>query len=297
MSELRLEPWRKRPYGVFAHGIAEHNGHEVPIRVRSPHENIHDEDLPKILNLNGWTTGHESMAVTARTTVRLGHLAVTFDYTNRGGKNPLERNADDGLTVLKCMPEGPLTVTGLSMGGAVGTKVANKTDRPVMRLNLVSPGGYTKGIDGMTKLAMGGALVRESLDDLGLLLASPASAIMVARDGLKNCLRRPIGVAAELDALLHDTVYGDLRQFRQDQLEATVLLAHASNDKLIRRQPLLDSIGEEESDAPGSLIDINLPYRGSHMRLAVDPQLTEDIMRAEFDSTASLERQGNYVPA
>ena len=278
MSELRLEPLRERPYGFFARGVAEHNGHEVAVRIRSPHANLEDVDLPKVINLNGLTADHESMAVPARMCATLGYMAITLDYTNKGFAKPLDRNAEDGLTVLECIPDGPLTIVGLSMGGDVGTIVTDKADRSIETLYAVSPGGYTKVLGQFTLQKLTGAVAGEARDDLSQAMRHPYRELSVGMGCVRNCVHRPLAVISEANTLTHSTVYPELRNIRATRPETKVVLAYASHDHLVPKEPLLASITDEEGSAPGSLIDILAPYDGIHTRLVRDPALTEYVI-------------------
>lgn len=271
MTELSLQPWNKRPYGWIARG---HAG-GVPVCIRSPRCELDDDNLPKIVNFNGLAAGRESMAVAARTAVHgLGYAAITFDYTNTGSDNPLQRNADDGLRVIDALPAGDISLMGLSMGGAVSTKVASQTDRPIQTLHLVAPAAYTKGLDELSWQAVAQAFGEEYIDTAQTCIKQPYRSYLVASHSLRNCMSRPWAVSAELNELRQTSAYDDLRQFRSAQPDSTVVLAHGSNDRLIPRKPLLDSITDEEAATGSPLVDHQVPYPGSHTQLAFDPKLT-----------------------
>lgn len=291
MGELRLEPWKKeRSYGVFARGRVDN----VPVRVRSPHEDIDDATLEKIVLHNGLTTGHESMAAAARTAARMGYAAVTYDYTNLSPRDPLSyfdphswvdplsKNADDGMRVTESLPDGAITQHGLSEGGAVATLVARRTDRDTKWLNLISPGAFIHGIDKLSTAEITKAFCQEAVEEVLASIPNCSVALRVALNSLRTCIERPFSMPVELRQLLHDTAYDDLRAFRLAHTGARVLLAHTSEDRLVPEDMLLASLSVEE--AAGKLIDIDFRYQGTHGRSTSDESITRGVLTLESNA-------------
>lgn len=281
MATMHLGPWQKQPYGVLASGYVEAKDRCVAIRVRSPHPDIHDSNVLKLINFNGITAGAESMRVTAQVAAGLGYAAVTLDYSNTTDYlTPLECNARDGLVVMDALDADEYSLLGLSMGGAVATLIAAQSERPITNLDLVSPGGYIDRVVGLDMHTISQAFQRESFDAMVLAMRYPYAAASIAMDCLANCSRRPAAVRAEADELLRETVYRHLVQLRREKPETVVTLAHGSHDKLVPRSEILASLRKHEADEGISLVDVEVPYHGTHSRLIYDARLAESVLLA-----------------
>lgn len=284
MSEIYLQPWQDRSYGVFANGYVEENERQIAVHVFSPHPEINDSNAPKLINFNGLAVGAESMRVPAEVAAELGYVAVTFDYPNTTERlTPIERNAKDGLIVMDAFNADEYRLLGLSMGGAIATMVAAQSERPISNLDLVSPAGYIDKMIGLDMHTVLDAFEHEYFDELAMMTRFPRAATTVALNALANCRRRPAAVLAELKELFRVTVYQDLAKLRRSSPDTVVTLAHGSHDRLVPSTELLSSLHEHEVAEGMSLVDIKVPYPGPHPMLTCDPRLTERVLRASVN--------------
>lgn len=300
MAKLELGDWRqdiKSNNVLYARGAVTVNKlHEIPVTAWSSSQHIEDETLPKLVAHTGLGSGREVMTTTARMAAEMGSVAVTYNNTGlsihnplslmrtSSWANPLSRNADDGLFVTESLPPGELTEHGLSMGGAVATKVASRADRDIRWLTVVSPAGYTHGVRDLSAFQVAKAFSREIIDEAYDGSLHPGMAFHIACGGIRNSLARPFAIPFELRQLLQDTVYEDLRAFKENQPDANVLLAYGSRDKLIHPTELKLSIATEEAGDSGSLFTVLLPYDGHHGRTGYDADLIRQILSIEHPS-------------
>lgn len=295
MATVHLNPWQKqsRSDRVYTSGYVEGNvggvERRVPVYVHSPHEEINDSYTPKIINFNGIIVGAESMRVAARVEADLGYAAITLNYSNTADRfAPVERNAQDGLLVMEAFNADEYRLLGLSMGGAVATLVGVQSERPITNLDLVAPGGFTDDVIGINGALVARAFRHESYHELDAAWRHPNTAIGVAMSSLTNCYRRSGAVIGEARELLRETMYPHLIRLRNESPETVVTLAHGNNDSLIPREELVASMRRQEAAAGIPLVDIEVPYYGTHSALVYRPDLTSRILLASADVTSKM---------
>lgn len=299
MATVHLKPWQRQPRSdeVYTTGYVEasQEGVEraIPVYVHSPHDDINDPNLAKIINFNGIIVGAESMRRTAQVQSRLGYAAITLNYSNTSELfAPVEHNARDGLAVMDAFDVEIGRLLGLSMGGAVAAvlaaMVAKRSERLITNLDLVAPGGFTDEVVSIDRARVTQAFQHESYHELNSAWRHPPTAINVAISSLVNCGRRPNAVVAEARELLRETMYPYLLQLRDKSPATVVTLAHGHNDSLIPREELVASMRRHEQEAGIPLVDIEVPYFGTHSALVYNSALTERIVTASDGATSKM---------
>lgn len=281
MTSVHLKPWKEQSYGVSTSGYVEGSDRRIAVRVRSPHPDISDNGMPKLINFNGIAVGAESMRVPAEVAAGLGYAAITLDYSNTTDHiTPLECNARDGLTVMDAFNADEYRLLGLSMGGAVATLAAAQSERPITNLDLVSPGGFIDKMVGVGRHTIDQALRRAMIDEMAFTLRYPQTAARMVISSLTSCSRRPMTTLAEAGQLFHETAYRHLVQLRHESPDTVVTLAHGSNDKLVPREELLASFRQHEAEEGISLVDVDVAYSGTHSTLVYRPELAQRVLLA-----------------
>lgn len=270
MSKLKLYVPERRPYGFRRKGVVVDEGGKriIPVTVRLPHERAEQSGDVYVM-ANGWTTGKNSMRIPAIEAARLGHVAVTFDYTSTGTAAAMKEDAHDFVAVADALPQDLRRAgLGLSMGGAVLTEAMKQTQ--MSRATLVSPGGYllphyytpaeiARRFWAETKEAREPDVWR-----------NPRTAIRLGLTSMATCARRPRAVRAELKELLGDTVHNALREVKAQPDAPYVRFMYGEHDELIPAYAQIASI-------EGLPFDHVTSYRGGHGRLAYDPTLSQQI--------------------
>jgi pimeloyl-ACP methyl ester carboxylesterase len=269
-AELHLGKRCDSDYGKRYAGVVKTEDHDIPISWRTPHE---DPDSAYVL-ATGWLGAKASMRLPAHEAVRAGHAALTFDYTNKGLKQPLERNVSDLAATIDALPEGLRRSTiGLSMGGAVLMKALEQAGSRVASATAVASAGFIDSDYSWLKVAEHfGAVIPEQVD---IALRDPIKALYIGATTLGNCVRRPFAVGAELQGLVHASVHDSVRAVKKAREAPHMRFMYGNGDRLLPAWAQAEAV-------QGLPFDEVEDYHGGHEELLRRPALAQRIF--ELDS-------------
>jgi pimeloyl-ACP methyl ester carboxylesterase len=276
MATLKLNGWETRGYGERSDGSVRSGDRDIDITVRRPHGG--EYDLIEIM-ANGWTASKNSMRVPAIEAVKLGHAAVTLDYTNTGVRGALQHNVGDVVAVVRAMPKDTRKyLMGLSMGGAVDTMALEEVGADIERADLVAPGKFLQS-DYYSRRRIAGHMLAEAAEILELR-GNVRSGISLLSGGAANCIRRPQAIVAEIRELLDGNVHDHLRRVKAEADAPYIHFWYGQHDNLLPAHAQEMSVADLPFDGVTC-------YLGRHARLAYDPTLAQDIFASDIRSLAA----------
>lgn len=269
-AELHLGKRRDTDYGKHYAGVVKTEDHDIPISWRESHTGA---DSAYVF-ATGWLGAKASMRLPAHEAVRAGHAALTFDYTNKSHRQPIERNVNDLAATIDALPkELRRSAIGLSMGGAVLMKALERVNSRVTSATVVASAGFIDNDYSWWKVAEHfGAVAPEQVD---IALKHPLKALYFGATTLGNCARRPLAVGAELKGLVHASVHDSVHAIKKARNAPHMRFLYGDGDRLLpawaQEKAVLKLPFDQVED-----------YSGGHEELLRRPMLARRIF--ELDS-------------
>lgn len=271
MAELQLGKREQTNYGRRFHGMVKTEKGNIPITWREPTK--HEQSEVAYVLSTGWLGEKCSMRIPAHEAVRMGHVAVSFDYTNRSIHHPVKQNEESLTAVIDALPNDlRKNAIGLSMGGRVLTEALTKTESKVQIATMVASAGYIKG--NTSRLRALQHFIATAPEAIDFLRRDPIHAWRLGASVMHNCIARNVAVAAEINDLINGSVRDLVEEIKDQPQPPYLRFMYGERDKLLPAQLQIEGL----VDLPFDHIE---PYPGGHLDLVRHKYLARRIFELD----------------